>query len=228
MTIASRSMTSPSSRYRRIGCSGARSSSSSARSAARFSSSAARSVRDPLARVRAAARPRRAARRGSPGSTRRARRPPARGCSRSGSARSMTTSSVSSPKDCPKPSRKSIGTPMTSATSAPFRPFERAREKNSSWSAGTQPRARPLRKTGMPSSCASASSAVLAVAPVEVRAGHDHRALGVAQQRGGARDVGHRARPAASGSGARLVGLGRLGEHDVHREVDEGRARSAA
>jgi hypothetical protein len=43
-------------------------------------------------------------------------------CSRSGSARS-TTISVSSPIDWPKPRRKSIGTPTTSATSAPLRPL---------------------------------------------------------------------------------------------------------
>jgi hypothetical protein len=51
----------------------------------------------------------------------------------------MATISVSSPKDAPKPRRKSIGTPMTSATSAPLSPWERARAKNSSWSAGRQP-----------------------------------------------------------------------------------------
>ena len=150
-------------------------------------------------RSRAAARPRPACRRrprrprparaASPAARRRARPRPARGCSRSGSATSITTISVSSPNEPPKPRRKSIGTPITSATSAPFSPRRRAREKNSSWSAGTQPRARPLRKTGMPQRLGELAQRLLAVAPVEVRAGHDHRALGVAQQRDGALDL---------------------------------------
>ena len=66
---------------------------------------------------------------------------------------------MSAPNAAPKPSRKSIGTPISSATSAPRNPSERAREKNSSWSAGTQPRASPLRNTGIRSSSTSARNA---------------------------------------------------------------------
>ena len=96
----------------------------------------------------------------------------------------------------PKPSRKSIGTPMTRATSASFSAVERAREKNSSWSAAMHPRARPLRNTGMPQRLDQLAQRVLAVAPVQVRPGHDHRALGLAQQRGRALDaLGRRALP---------------------------------
>ena len=76
-----------------------------------------------------------------------------------GSATSIATISVSSPNAPPKPSLKSIGTPITSATSAPFSACERVREKNSSWSAGTHPRASPFRNTGIRSVSASSSSA---------------------------------------------------------------------
>ena len=75
-----------------------------------------------------------------------------RGWGRSGSAEPTTTICASSPNEPPNPSRKSIGTPMTSATSASFNAVPRAREKNSSWSAGTQPRASPFRNTGIRSS----------------------------------------------------------------------------
>ena len=66
----------------------------------------------------------------------------------------------------------------------------------------------------------------LAVTPVEVRAGHDHRALGVAQQRDraveavGRRGLGRRVRKRRR----RLLLLG-LHEDDVEREVEERRAR---
>ena len=52
-----------------------------------------------------------------------------------------------------------MGTPITRATSAPFRACPRVRAKNSSWSAATHPRASPLRNTGMRSVSASSSSA---------------------------------------------------------------------
>ena len=68
-------------------------------------------------------------------------------------------SAVSSPNEPPKPRRKSIGTPTTSATSASLRPLPRAREKASSWSAGMQPRPSPFTNTGIRSSSASARSA---------------------------------------------------------------------
>ena len=81
------------------------------------------SSRRPRRRRRACAACRRGRRRARPrpgaGARARARRRRAR------SARSP------SPNDWPKPSRKSIGTPITSATSAPFSPALRAREKKS-------------------------------------------------------------------------------------------------
>ena len=159
-----------------------------------------RSVRDPAPRSptgRGGCR--RAARRGSPAAPRTARRPARADATRSGSARSTTTISVSSPNAPPKPSRKSIGTPTTSATSAPFSPAERAREKASSWSAGTQPRARPLRNTGMPQRLDELEQRVLAVPPPQVAARHDDRPLGLRQQR----------ERAPEGVGVRLAAAGR-------------------
>ena len=99
----------------------------------------------------------------------------------------------------------------------------RAREKNSSWSAGTQPRARPFRNTGIAQLLGQRAQRVLAVGPVEAGAGHDHRALGAAQQLGGPLDVPSAA-GSASGSGSvdRRVGVHvGLHEHVVEREVDE-------
>ncbi len=79
---------------------------------------------------------------------------------RSDGALSIVMIFVSSPKEPPKPRRKSIGTPTTIATSAPLSAVERAREKASSWSAGTQPRAWPLANTGTRRCCTSARRAV--------------------------------------------------------------------
>ena len=67
----------------------------------------------------------------------------------------------------------------------------------------------------------------LALAPVQAGAGHDHRALGVAQQRDGAVEL------ARVDGGAVIVRRDRrverrrvgLGEHVVEREVEERRAR---
>ena len=119
-------------------------------------------------RRRAAARPRRWCGSPSPPTRRsrrgwRRRRRPGRDRGRRFAVRALGAASsrtilVSSPKLPPKPSRKSSGTPTTSATSAPLRPVPRARLKQSSWSAGRQPRPSPLRKTGMPSASASARS----------------------------------------------------------------------
>ena len=109
----------------------------------------------------------------------------------------------------------------------PSGPAPRARLKQSSWSAGRQPRPRPLRKTGMPSASASARSSLLAVPPVEAGAGHDRRPLG--RRRAAPRPPRPR-RPAAASSAG--VGSGtsasRLDEDDVERIVDEGRAGRAA
>ena len=78
----------------------------------------------------------------------------------------------------------------------------------------------------MPQLLGERAQRVLAAAPVQVRAGHDHRPLGVAQQRGGALDARRRAGAVrGSGSAAGLVGARRLHEHVVEREVDERRAR---
>ena len=59
------------------------------------------------------------------------------------------------------------------------------------------PRASPLRKTGIPRASPSSRSACLAVAPVEVRARHDHRPLRLGEQGQCAGEVGHRRRAAA-------------------------------
>ena len=82
----------------------------------------------------------------------------------------------------------------------------------------------------MPQLLGQRAQRVLAVAPVEVRAGHDHRPLGLAQQRRGALDrvavgAGAAAGAAAASALARLL---RLDEDVVQREVEERRARSAA
>ena len=63
----------------------------------------------------------------------------------------------------------------------------------------------------------------LGAAPVDVRPGHDHGPLGVAQERGGAREPALvRPRRGVRRRGLRL-GLGRLPEDDVEREVEERR-----
>ena len=99
---------------------------------------------------------------GAPSDRRTARRRPSRGCGRSGRTRSATIRRVCSPNTPPNPSRKSIGTPTTSATSASFNAFDRARENASSWSAGTVPRAMPFISTGIRNASASDSSAASA------------------------------------------------------------------
>ena len=150
----------------------------------------------------------------------------ARGWSRSGSATSIATISASGANAAPKPSRKSSGTPITSATSAPPRPVLRAREKNSSWSAATHPRASPFRNTGIRSCSASvrsASSPCPQYSPVPAMiAGRSASA----QQRRGALDrsrIGGR----LAGRGGRLgVGRAGLAEHHVEREVEEHRSRA--
>ena len=79
----------------------------------------------------------------------------------------------------------------------------------------------------MRSSSASAQQRLLAVAPVEVGAGHDHRALGVAQQRDRALDrvaVGRRAGSPGRAAPRPARGSARLHEDVVEREVEERRA----
>ena len=76
----------------------------------------------------------------------------------------------------------------------------------------------------MPRALGELAQRVLAAAPVQVRAGHDHRPLGVGEQRDRAVERG-----AVGLLGARRVDLGRLvgvglHEHDVEREVEEHRA----
>ena len=64
----------------------------------------------------------------------------------------------------------------------------------------------------------------LAVAPPEAGAGHDHRALGVGQQRHRPVDpLGRNRLGGRVGQRRRGPGLRALGEDDVEREVDEGR-----
>ena len=76
----------------------------------------------------------------------------------------------------------------------------------------------------MPQPLGEREQRLLAVAPVEVRAGHDHRALGLAQQRRGALDVGAPGRPRRRAA-APARRRPRPPEDVVHREVDERRAR---
>ena len=82
-----------------------------------------------------------------------------RGYGRSGSATPTTTTDASGANTPPNPSRKSSGVPITMATSASDSATPRAREKHSSWSAGTQPRPSPFRKTGIRSSSTNSRSA---------------------------------------------------------------------
>ena len=82
----------------------------------------------------------------------------------------------------------------------------------------------------MPQRLGERAQRVLAAAPVEVGAGHDHRPLGVAQQRDRALEraavgAAPRAAPATSAPLARRLGLH---EDEVEREVEERRARCAA
>ena len=126
--------------------------------------------------------------------------------------------------------RSRAGSPSARRSRAPRRrpsaPAPRAREKQSSWSAGTQPRASPLRNTGMRSSSHSSLQRVLAVAPVEAGAGHDHRARGAAQELGRAVDrvaVGRR-RAGRVGQGGGRVGV-HVGLHE-HRRRAGSRGRS--
>ena len=128
----------------------------------------------------------------------------------------------------PKPSRKSIGTPITSATSAPFSAWPRAREKNSSWSAGTHPRASPFRNTGIRSVSASSSSASspwpqYRSVPAMITGRSAPRSSSAARS---ICSPSAAAAPCPREAGQplrRILGLSRLHEHVVHREVDERR-----
>ena len=118
-------------------------------------------------------------------SRRRARPRPRAGCAALGLG-DVGDDDLASPRRTRRRSR--AGSPSARRSRARRRPplsaAERAREKASSWSAGRQPRARPLRNTGMPQPPPPASrSASSPCAPVQLGAGHDHRPLGVAQQR---------------------------------------------
>ena len=106
-------------RRRRIGCSGARSSASWSRSAVALGRLDARAACSSHGRV-VGAPPRPPAPRASRRCRRSTRPPPGAGGRAPARRRSTATISVSSPKASPKPSRKSIGTPATTATSAPF------------------------------------------------------------------------------------------------------------
>ena len=176
-------------------------------------------------RGRAAAR--RPAPTASPAGRRTARRRPSRGCGRSGTTRSATISRVCSPNTPPNPSRKSIGTPITSATSASFNAFDRARENASSWSAGTVPRAMPFISTGMRSASASASSAASAcphhtLVPAMIT-GRCAPASRPAATPSASPSALHRGRRAAQRTGS-PASCG-LAEDVIHREVDERDAR---
>ena len=158
---------------------------------------------DPRARVRAAAgAPSRRASRVA-GQRRRRARPRPRAGARAAARRGRSRRSRSRRRTtAPKPRRKSIGTPITSATSASLSAVQRAREKNSSWSAGTQPAREAVEEDRDAELLGERAQRLLAMTPVEVRAGHDHRALGVAQQRDRALERVAVGRRAGRGSGS--------------------------
>jgi hypothetical protein len=166
-----------------MGCRGARASASSSASAARFSVSVSRSeVIHDASQGRSRRRCAGLRGWGRPGRRVRRRRP---GMSATGLGHVDRHDVGLLPERRAEPEPEVHGNPTTSARSAPLSPCERARAKNSSWSAGTQPRASPLRNTG----CAASRRGQqlrFSASPVEVRPGHDHGALGPAQQRDGA------------------------------------------
>jgi hypothetical protein len=85
----------------------------------------------------------------------------------------------------------------------------------------------PVEEHGQAQLLGEREQRALAVPPVEVRAGHDHGALGLAQHRDRAIElaaVGLRAGGRVGQHGA-LVGLLGLGEDEVEREVEKRGAR---
>ena len=209
-TIASRSSTSASSPYTRIGCSGARGVVALRElSASRRSSSSARS--DSIQRSRSAPTRRstrrlpRAAPRASPAAPRTARRRTGRGWSRSGSA-DVDRDDLGLGRRTPPRSRAGSRAARRSRAPRRRRPARcsRAREKNSSWSAGDAAAGEAVQEHGDPQLLGERPQRLLAASPVQAGPGHDRRALGAAQQRRGALDrsrVGRRlararARPA--------------------------------
>ena len=100
--------------------------------------------------------------------------------------------------------RKSSGVPMTTTTSASPLSIPRVRENASSWSAGRQPRPRPLMNVGTRSASTQRAQRVPGAVPVHVGAGDQHGALGAGDERGGPGDV---------------VGVG------LERRRDDGRGR---
>ena len=170
----------------------------------------------------------------------RSRRPP-RGSPRASAATSPTRSSsgrrlavsalgatssrtifVSSPKLPPKPSRKSIGTPTTSATSAPFSAGSAGAAEAELVVGGQASAAQAVEEDRDAERLGQRPQLVLAMAPVEAGAGHDRRPLRRGEQRRRLLDARRRRRRAGAGAG-RHLDLG-LAEDDVERVVDEGRA----
>ena len=132
---------------------------------------------------------------------------------------------VSSPKLPPKARRKSSGTPITRATSASLSPLPRARREAELVVGGQAAAAHAVEEDGDPERLGEGAQLLLPVRPVEAGAGHDRRALGVGEQRGGFLGAIGRLAGRSLRRG-RHLGLG-LGEDDVERVVDEGRAATA-
>ncbi len=140
-------------------------------------------------------------------------------------AASRRISFVSSPKLAPKPSRKSSGTPTTSATSAPSEAGAAGAAEGELVVGGQAAAAEAVEEDRDAERLGQRPQLVLAAAPVEAGAGHDRRPLGRGQQRRRLLDARRPGRASADRR-RRDLGLG-LGEDDVERVVDEGRAARA-
>ena len=96
--------------------------------------------------------------------------------------RSATISFVSAPNTPPKPSRKSIGTPITSATSASPNALDRARENASSWSAGYRAAGHAVHQHRDAQRLGQIQQRGLCVSPPHVGACHDDGPLRPGEQ----------------------------------------------
>ena len=146
-----------------------------------------------------------------------------------GSAASICTILVSSPKLPPKPRRKSIGTPITSATSAPLSAGAARAREEVRVVRGQAAAREAVQEDRDAERLGERAERQLAVAPVEVGARHHTGRSAARAARPPARSR-RRPRPAArrgpaATPGVRVVGLH---EDDVERQVEEGWAGRGA